>query len=124
MAEPVDDLNVDHGILVRGGKKKLMKLCSFLRTNVIDLKNYYEIARERMDGAYYSESENADLELGLRLLKDDVDKLLDTLNDISGYRDEIKHILNMYTEQEARYRTLRLLNKGAILRHRKRNELS
>jgi len=116
-AEAEGDVTIDRGPLVLGGKEKLMKLCSFLRMNVIDLINYYEIARRRVGGAYYTESENADLESGLRLLKDDVEKLLDTLNDTSGYRSEIKHVLDIYTEQEARYRTLRLLNKGATLRH-------
>lgn len=112
---------IDRGPLVLGGKEKLAKLCSFLRTNVIDLINYYDIVRRRASGAYYTESENADLESGLRTLKDDVEKLLDTVNDMSGYRSEIKHVLDMYTEQEARYRALRLLNKGATLRHQTEN---
>ncbi|XP_003247973.1 myosin heavy chain, fast skeletal muscle-like [Acyrthosiphon pisum] len=115
------DGTIDRGPLVLGGKEKLVRLCSFLRTNVIDLINYYDIARRRVSGAYYTGSENTDLESGLQSLKDDVEKLLDTVNDISGYRIEIKHVLAMYTEQEARYRALRLLNKGAMLRHQTEN---
>lgn len=120
-AEQVAKVTFDRGPFILGGKEKLIKLCSFLRTNVINLKNYYEIARRRMSGTYYSESENADLESGLRLLNADVEKLLDTLNDIAGYRSEIKQVLDIYTEQEARYRSLRLLNTGATLRHQVEN---
>jgi len=116
-AEAEGDVTDDRGPLVLGGKEKLMKLCSFLRTNVIDLTNYYEIARRRVSGAYYTESEDAELESGLRLLKDDVGKLLETLNGISGYRSEIKRVSDMYAEHEGRYRTLRSLNKGATLRN-------
>lgn len=112
---------IDRGPLVPGGKEKLVKLCSLLRTNVIDLENYYEIARRRASGAYYTESENTDLESGLRSLKDDVNKLLDTLDDIGGYRSEIKRASDVYAEQETRYRALRLLNKGATLRHQIQN---
>ncbi|XP_060833786.1 LOW QUALITY PROTEIN: uncharacterized protein LOC132917186 [Rhopalosiphum padi] len=108
--------DVDHYSVDLKAMKKLMKLCSLLRKNVIDLKTVYK-KRCRMSGGYYTESERAEVEPELRSLEEDVQRMMDVLKDISGNSHEIKHVLKMYTENENRYVRLLSLNKSAKLRY-------
>lgn len=94
---------------------KLRKLCYLLRRNVVELKIIYD-KRCHM-GYTFTESEHTGLEVGLETLEADVLRLLRTLDDINGYRDEIKMVLESYKLYELRYRELRLLNKKAKMRH-------
>jgi len=98
------------------GLKKLMELCSFLRKNVDELKYVFE-KRRRSSSGYYTESELADLEPELRSLDEDVHRMMDTLSGITGNRQEIKHVLEMYTANENRYVRLRSLKKSIKLRY-------
>lgn len=109
------DVAVDRRCVDLRGMDRLAKLCSFLETNVRELKMVYHKRRQLCD-EYYTD---ADLDSGLLCLVEDVNHLLDTLNAASGYRNEVKKVVDMYTELETRYRTLRSLNKSAKLRHKK-----
>lgn len=94
---------------------KLKKLCHLLRTNVIELKTVYE---KRCDLGYaYTESERVGLENGLQSLDDNVLRLFGQLDDISGYRKEIKNVVDVYTQRESEYRRLRSMNNKAKFRN-------
>lgn len=109
-------VEVDHRIVDLKGMEKLTKLCSLLRKNVDELKSVFN-KRHRARGGYYTKPEIADLEPELRSLDEDVGRMMDKLNSITGNRREIKQVLKMYTENENRYVRLRSLNKSARIRY-------
>lgn len=93
---------------------KLKRLCHLLRTNVAELKTVY---KKRLDRGYtYSKSERLSLDTRLQSLDDNVLRLFGKLNGISGYRKEIKDMVDMYTQNESEYRLLRALNNNAKVR--------
>jgi len=97
-------------------KTKLRKLCLLLKTNVTELRTVF---RKRCDLGYeYEEWERDQLNTGLQALEEDVLRLFDTLDNIVGYRNEIRAAVDTYTGHERRYRELRRLNKRAKLRTR------
>jgi len=112
----VDAVEINRRSVDLKGLEKLTELCFFLRKNVNELKTVYK-KRCRMSNEYYTESERADLEPELQSLDEDVQQMMDTLNDISGFRSEIKHVLSMYTQYENRYVKLRSMNKSAKFRY-------
>jgi len=109
-------VEIDRRIVDLKGMEKLTELCSFLRKNVDDLKSVFN-KRRRTRGGYYTKSEIADLEPELESLDEDVWRMMETLNSITGTQREIKQVLKMYTEYESRYVRLRSLNKSARLRY-------
>lgn len=109
------ETNNDYSCVDLKSMAKLKKLCHLLRTNVIELKTVYE---KRCDLGYaYTESERVGLENGLQSLDDNVLRLFGQLDDISGYRKEIKDVVDVYTQRESEYRRLRSMNKKAKFRN-------
>lgn len=97
------------------GMAKLKRLCCMLRKKVTELKITYE--KRHSSGCTYTESEQAELGLGLQSLEDGTIRLLQTLNNIDGYRKEMKHVIDIYTDYESQYRKLRSMNKKAKSRY-------
>lgn len=94
---------------------KMKKLCCMLRTHVIELQTVYE--KRCSMGFMYTRSEHIGLNVGLRTLEEDMLRMLVTLDEINGYRDEIKHVVSVYTRYESRFREYRMLIKNAKLRN-------
>lgn len=99
--------------------KKLTKLCSLLRKNVVELKTVFK-KNLRLSSEYYTESERGILESELRSLYEDVQRMMAILKDISGNNHEIRHVLKIYTENEDEYLRLLSLNKTAKVRYKAR----
>lgn len=99
--------------------KKLTKLCSLLRKNVVELKTVFKKSL-RISSEFYTESERGILEPELRSLYEDVQRMMAILKDISGNNHEIRHVLKIYTENENQYLRLLSLNKSAKLRYQAR----
>lgn len=94
---------------------KLKKLCHLLKMNLIELRTVY---KERLDLGYsYTKSERVSLDTGLQSLDNNVLMLFDKLEEICGYRKEIKDVVNMYNLHESEYRYLKSLNKKAKFRN-------
>lgn len=93
---------------------KLKRLCNLLRTNVTELRTVY---KKRLELGYaYSKSERVGLDTRLQSLDDNVSRLFGKLDEISGYRREIKDVVDVYTQHESEYRLLRSLNRNARFR--------
>lgn len=90
------------------GLTKLRKLCGMLRSNVIELKTVYE---HRNNHESNVNSDQTDLEMGLRSLDNDLMQLFNRLDDMKGSPKEMKKAVNMYRDYELQYRCLRTLNR-------------
>lgn len=91
-----------------------------LRTNVVQLKEVYE-NRSQL-GYEFTESEVAKLGSGLQSLEANVQRLLGTVDAISGFRDEIQDTVKTYTGNERAYRRLRSIKKNAKLRNKSEHD--
>lgn len=90
------------------GITKLRKLCGMLRTNVTELKIMYEKQDNR---GLNMNSDQVDLETGLKSLDNDLMQLYNNLDDMKGSRKEMRKVVSLYRDYELQYKCLKSLNK-------------